>query len=95
VDLYREQCSRDKGSQDAGNLWASDYELRISSLDVSRGVMSGENLTSLKSGSRLRRDGDSFVYHFGQMTGFPPDEGAQIRLAVEAATGGPILGRSP
>jgi hypothetical protein len=56
-------------------------------LDVARRLTSGENLTSLEGGSRLRRDGDSFVYHFDQMTGFPPDEGAQISMTVGTETG--------
>jgi hypothetical protein len=61
LDCQRRSRTRMVDSQDAGNLWASDYELRISSLDVSRGLMSGENLTSLKewlttsSGRRLLR----------------------------------------
>ena len=56
-------------------------------LDVARRLTSSENLTSLAGGSRLRRDGDSFVYHFDQLTGFPPDEGVQISMTVGTETG--------
>jgi len=56
-------------------------------LDVARRLTSSENLTALRSGSRIRHDGDSFVYHFDEMSGFPPDEGAQISMTVGTVTG--------
>ena len=56
-------------------------------LDAARRLTSNEHTTELKGGSRIRQDGNSFVYHFAEMEGFPPDEGVQVSMTVGTTTG--------
>lgn len=56
-------------------------------LEAARRLTSSERTTTLNGGLRLRQEGTSFIYQFNEMSGFPPDEGAQISMTVGTVMG--------
>lgn len=52
-------------------------------LEIARKTSSNERANELKNGTRTRSKGDSFVYEFEEMAGFPPEEGVQVSFTVD------------
>lgn len=62
-------------------------------LEVARKASSGERANEVKAGVQSRKKGNSFVYEFEELTGYPPDEGVQISFTVgEKTSKGRYLG---
>jgi superfamily I DNA and/or RNA helicase len=62
-------------------------------LEIARKVSSGERANQAKDGIQTRKKGNSFVYEFEELSGFPPDEGVQVSFTVgEKTSKGRYLG---
>jgi RecA/RadA recombinase len=62
-------------------------------LEIARKSSLGERANEAKDGARTRKKGNSFVYEFEELTGFPPDEGVQVSFTVgERTSKGRYLG---
>lgn len=62
-------------------------------LEIARKVSLGERANEVKDGVRTRKKGNSFVYEFEELTGYPPDEGVQVSFTVgEKTSKGRYLG---
>jgi flagellar biosynthesis GTPase FlhF len=62
-------------------------------LEIARRISAGERSNEAKDGIKVRKKGNSFVYEFEELTGFPPDEGVQVSFTVgEKTTKGRFLG---
>ena len=62
-------------------------------LEIARKASSGERANEAKDGLRTRKKGNSFLYEFEELTGFPPDEGVQVSFTVgERSSKGRYLG---
>ena len=62
-------------------------------LEIARKASSGERANEVKDGVQTRKKGNSFVYEFEELTGFPPDEGVQVSFTVgEKTSKGRYLG---
>jgi len=55
-------------------------------LEIARRISAGERSNEAKDGIKVRKKGNSFVYEFEELTGFPPDEGVQVSFTVEDKT---------
>jgi hypothetical protein len=62
-------------------------------LEIARKASSGERANQAKDGIQTRKKGNSFVYEFEELSGFPPDEGVQVSFTVgEKTSKGRYLG---
>jgi superfamily I DNA and/or RNA helicase len=62
-------------------------------LEIARKASSGERANEVKDGHQTRKKGNSFVYEFEELTGYPPDEGVQVSFTVgEKTSKGRYLG---
>jgi superfamily I DNA and/or RNA helicase len=62
-------------------------------LEIARKASSGERANEVKDGVQTRKKGNSFVYEFEELTGYPPDEGVQVSFTVgEKTSKGRYLG---
>ena len=62
-------------------------------LEIARKASSGERANEVKDGIQTRKKGNSFLYEFEEMTGYPPDEGVQVSFTVgEKTSKGKYLG---
>ena len=62
-------------------------------LEIARKASSGERANEVKDGVQTRKKGNSFVYEFEDLTGYPPDEGVQVSFTVgEKTSKGRYLG---
>ena len=62
-------------------------------LEIARKVSQGDRANEAKNGTQTRQKGDSFVYEFEELTGFPPEEGVQVTFTVgEKTSKGRYLG---
>ena len=62
-------------------------------LEIARKVSQGDRANEAKNGTQTRHKGDSFVYEFEELTGFPPEEGVQVTFTVgEKTSKGRYLG---
>jgi hypothetical protein len=62
-------------------------------LEIARKASSGERANQAKDGTQTRKKGNSFVYEFEELSGFPPDEGVQVSFTVgEKTSKGRYLG---
>ena len=62
-------------------------------LEIARKASSGERANQVKDGIQTRKKGNSFIYEFEELTGYPPDEGVQVAFTVgEKTTKGRFLG---
>ena len=62
-------------------------------LEIARKASSGERANEVKEGVQTRKKGNSFVYEFEELTGYPPDEGVQVSFTVgEKTSKGRYLG---
>lgn len=62
-------------------------------LEIARKASSGERANEVKDGVQTRKKGNSFVYEFEELSGFPPDEGVQVSFTVgEKTSKGRYLG---
>lgn len=62
-------------------------------LEIARKASSGERANQAKDGIQTRNKGNSFVYEFEELSGFPPDEGVQVSFTVgEKTSKGRYLG---
>ena len=62
-------------------------------LEIARKVSQGDRANEAKNGIQTRQKGDSFVYEFEELTGFPPEEGVQVTFTVgEKISKGRYLG---
>jgi superfamily I DNA and/or RNA helicase len=62
-------------------------------LELARKASSGERANQAKDGIQTRKKGNSFVYEFEELSGFPPDEGVQVSFTVgEKTSKGRYLG---
>ena len=62
-------------------------------LKIARKASSGERANQAKDGIQTRKKGNSFVYEFEELSGFPPDEGVQVSFTVgEKTSKGRYLG---
>lgn len=62
-------------------------------LEIARKASSGERANQVKEGIQTRKKGNSFVYEFEELTGYPPDEGVQVAFTVgEKTSKGRFLG---
>ena len=62
-------------------------------LEIARKASSGERANQVKDGIQTRKKGNSFVYEFEELTGYPPDEGVQVAFTVgEKTSKGRFLG---
>jgi hypothetical protein len=62
-------------------------------LEIARKASSGERANDAKDGVQTRKKGNSFVYEFEELTGYPPDEGVQVSFTVgEKTSKGRYLG---
>jgi superfamily I DNA and/or RNA helicase len=62
-------------------------------LEIARRASSGERANDVKDGVQTRKKGNSFVYEFEELTGYPPDEGVQVSFTVgEKTSKGRYLG---
>ena len=62
-------------------------------LEIARKASSGERANQAKGGTQTRKKGNSFVYEFEELSGFPPDEGVQVSFTVgEKTSKGRYLG---
>lgn len=62
-------------------------------LEIARKASSGERANEVKDGVRTRKKGNSFVYEFEELTGYPPDEGVQVSFTIgEKTSKGKYLG---
>lgn len=62
-------------------------------LEIARKASSGEHANEIKDGVQTRKKGNSFVYEFEELTGFPPDEGVEVSFTVgEKTSKGRYLG---
>ena len=77
---------------------ASDLKVQLTAalkkeLEIARKASSGERSNEVKDGLRSHKKGNSFVYEFEELTGYPPDEGVQVSFAVgEKTSKGRFLG---
>jgi hypothetical protein len=62
-------------------------------LEIARKASSGERANEVKDGIQTRKRGNSFIYEFEELTGYPPDEGVQVSFTVgEKTSKGRYLG---
>jgi superfamily I DNA and/or RNA helicase len=62
-------------------------------LEIARKASSGERANEVKDGVQTRKKGNSFVYEFEELTGYPPEEGVQVSFTVgEKTSKGRYLG---
>jgi superfamily I DNA and/or RNA helicase len=62
-------------------------------LEIARRASSGERANEAKDGIKTQKKGNSFVYEFEELTGYPPDEGVQVSFTVgEKSSKGRYLG---
>ena len=62
-------------------------------LEIARKASSGERANEVKDGIQTRKKGNSFIYEFEELTGYPPDEGVQVSFTVgEKTSKGRYLG---
>ncbi len=62
-------------------------------LEIARKASSGERANQVKDGTQTRKKGNTFVYEFEELSGFPPDEGVQVSFTVgEKTSKGRYLG---
>ena len=55
-------------------------------LEIARKASYGERANEVKDGVQTRKKGNSFVYEFEELTGYPPDEGVQVSFTVADKT---------
>jgi hypothetical protein len=55
-------------------------------LEIARKASSGERANEVKDGKQSRKNGNSFVYEFEELSGFPPEEGVQVTFSVGEKT---------
>ena len=55
-------------------------------LEIARKASSGERANEVKDGKQTRKNGNSFVYEFEELSGFPPEEGVQVTFTVGEKT---------
>lgn len=69
-------------SKNAAALKRDLGEALAKELEFARRASSGDRTNQVKDGRKVRHKGNGFLYEFEELSGFPPDEGAQVTFTV-------------